>query len=796
MVDKIENDIEVMNDLDSIVNKMEDIPVKKRKPKVASSKKLERNRWIASQVDETISDGYIYSGSERQTHMAEAWRRYFRQPYGTETDGYSDYVSPIIQHQVNYAVADITEPYHSHSGPITKFRPAKEEDAKEAEDATEYISHIWNNKIDGQDKIDQLAFNALLLKSAPTRVYMKEVRSREPIEFKEEGTDKEVIEDKLAKFIVANKLEDKIPVYSVEDEEKKDGETIYHVCYKWETDTIIEKYPDVQVISPENFFISRQAESPEKAKVLAFISPVMLTQLKEEFPFAHLENGYKDSEKMAFWEQLQSDYQTWYSETTWFSKWGYDSLQFFEQYDNQNDESSGLGTKELFVVDAEIYLDPEDTGDAKLCHVIKAGNNILYKKEISERSLDVDSLIKQGNRWNGIGLWDINEQECRSDTILNRAFEDSAVQAAHPTLSYDPGVYDSDSIYNRGPDSVFEVKVGATPQPGVKPLEVISIPGPDPVVQQAIQHYKSQASENTGIGSGLETATASEISDTRIDKATSANITANSTKLRNMMSRNLSKLIGKLHKRMLNCAIKGGGTPQLLEIQDSYNEVDPVGLKPKSDFVLNVDVGINDAKEKLDRVNSILNAVSVLQGSPDPTTGETLGITAELLPTAGFELGKMMLEAHNATEAVSKIFLKPEVSEDPQVSATIQKALDEQAQQFQAQLAQVSEQAKAEAEQKANLEKLRLDAQTTNRKLDLEERRLNFEEDQAAFKAADDAVKEERYDDQKATDKALESRSLDIKEKDVDNKHTENMKKIKVDEDNISTSDHKSITMT
>ena len=147
---------------------------------------------------------------------------------------------------------------------------------------------------------------------------------------------------------MANDLQDKEPYEAVE--KSIDDDRMY-VCYKCKSSEVVEKYPEIEVISPENFFISRQAESLESAKVVAKITNMRLAEIKEMYPDAPLMNGFKDTkdDRQRFWEELQSDYQTWYSETTWFAKWAHDSLRYFEQYDNQNDESAGLGTKDLFV---------------------------------------------------------------------------------------------------------------------------------------------------------------------------------------------------------------------------------------------------------------------------------------------------------------------------------------------------------------------------------------------------------------------------------------------------------------
>ena len=114
-------DKEVLDELDNIVENQAPEAGKLKKPKKASTKELEKHLRIAHIVDETISDGCIYSGAERQTQQAEAWRRYFKSPYGNEEEGYSEYVSDMLQTKVHQTRAFITEQYYRQSSPIVKF---------------------------------------------------------------------------------------------------------------------------------------------------------------------------------------------------------------------------------------------------------------------------------------------------------------------------------------------------------------------------------------------------------------------------------------------------------------------------------------------------------------------------------------------------------------------------------------------------------------------------------------------------------------------------------------------------
>ena len=359
---------------------------------------------------------------------------------------------------------------------------------------------------------------------------------------------------------------------------------------------------------------------------------------------------------------------------------------------------------------------------------------------------------------------------------------DAAVQAAHPNIAFDPGVYEADDVYNRGPDSVIRVVEGGVPQQGVAPLEVVKLPGPDPSVQASIQHFRGRAEEISGSGQGIQGADASEISDMRLDKAAAQAQMKQSTQFLNFMARNYANFACQMMVKILHTAIKGGATPALMPIKDSFKELDPQGLKPREMFVLDVDIGVNEAAEKLNKATGILQAVGILTGQPDPQTGEVLGVEAELLPTAGYELGKLLLEAHGAKDLVDRVFLKPETMEDPQVQAAIQSAVQGVTQQFQQQMEGMAEQIRQQVMLELQTAEKQAEVAIKDREVALKERQQDLSEDKAAYELAVKDVAEERREDADAYKEAAASETNKIARLKVENEYELKLRELETQE--------------
>ena len=746
----------------SIATTMES-PSKKRKRK-SKEYNPDLNELLNQAVNAEMSDAYNYSSAELYTQMAQAWNWYWRQPIGNEVDGFSTWVSPMISTHVNQVRAFITGQYFRNSAPIIRFRPKDSGDVEEAELATEYVNYIFRHKLPGFRIVDDLIFNAALLKWNPVRVTMCEERQKDEIEFKYTGRDVDEFEENLAHFYAANpEYIEQEPDYKKEMIEDEEGGEL-DICYRWITEEVIERYPKVDVISPGAFFVSRQAESEEDARMVAQMSKMTVSDLKTQFPDAPAINGWKKSEYDDFWETLVSDYLEWYTEIEWLSKWSKDSLGFVSQYTEGNDRSAGLGSKEVFVMDAEIYIDADDSGYSQLCHVIKVGNRILHKKYITDRSYMWSSFCPTANRHLGISFVDLLEQEATEETVNVRAFTDATVQAAHSNMVYDPDQIEDDDLENLGPDDMIRRRRNVGAKPGVAAVEVLKQPGPDPSVLQAVEMFKGLATQQTGVGANFQGATQDEVSDMRVSTETAKIIDNNSSLMLNYFARNFAEYLCKILVRILDVAVNHGASQQLVQIKDSWKEAIPgVTVKGRADFILNADIGVNDAQEKANKASSVMQMIQAAsggggqdaQGNPIPT------LPIQLTPSAGYEAAKLFLEAQGV-DNIEMFVVNPNIPPDQTQQAAFTAMLQEMQQAIPQMVQQGVQQAVETANQEAD-NTLKL-AQAAKTEKEIE--RMDDASEKEAFEVANKLDAEDRREDsdvQKAAAAVTQAEAADFK---------------------------------
>jgi len=647
-------------------------------------------QFVVQAIDSEIGDAYSYSGSDLYRQMGEAWRRYYQRPFGSEEPGYSQYVSGMLAKHVNQSRAFVVNQLNTPSMPIIKFRPVDGEDTKAAEAATEFTNHVFWNKLKGGDIIDKCVFNAALLKMCPTRVYLNEIpQGTETYEYEFEGSAEDFNTD-FAEFQANTDNEQLLGQEPAVDEFEivpqvgEDGQPLppreqptdlsqvqVKVRKKWDLKLPDNKEIAVDVISPGSFFVSRQAESLEDARLVAQIALERIGDLKRNYPDAAKLNDMEDDEE-GFWQGLQSEYIEWFRETEWLEKWAYDTLGISEQEDGIQDTNAGTGAKEIFVMDAEMYFGidkdgkPDQEGEeVGLFHVVKAGGYVLKLEQISERSFVSGSLIPTGTKWVGLSIYDLINYDLREESTLMRAFSDAALEAAHPHAIVDPMQIDPDEVEDLQPGTLLWLKDNR-PDTGKPAVEFARAPTPDAGILQAAQAFKDNASQHTGVGTQFGGATVNGMNSLAIGEGAIKQINSVSDMVLNYYSRTFTTFLAELLVKIWNTAVLGGVTAEVFHTQQGWQELSDDQKKARSAYVLNIDVGVNEKQEK---------AVQAQAVSAFMEAAVANGV--QLLPQAGYEWAKTVLEANgimNVNEWVVDPKTQQGFQQDPQLTAFLNNA--------------------------------------------------------------------------------------------------------------------------
>ena len=210
---------------------------------------------ILSMISQEISNSMGYYGGELTEQRRQALKYYRGEKLGNEVEGQSQVVSQDMLEVVESIMPSMMRIF-TQGESIVRFEPQQPEDVEYAEQATDYMNHIFMKDNDGYSILYTLFKDALISKNGFVKYYWK--TSKEQKKESYEGLTEEEYQSLLA--------DDEIEIIKVD--EKLDGrdEPIYDVDCKRVKEIGRIK---IENVAPENILITPTATSLEDCNFIA-----------------------------------------------------------------------------------------------------------------------------------------------------------------------------------------------------------------------------------------------------------------------------------------------------------------------------------------------------------------------------------------------------------------------------------------------------------------------------------------------------------------------------------------------
>lgn len=235
----------------------------------------------------------------------------------------------------------------------------------------------------------------------------------------------------------------------------------------------------------------------------------------------------------------------------------------------------------------------------------------------------------------------------------------------------------------------------------------------------------------------------------RIGEEAAKVIENNSSLMQNYFSNKLDAMLAKLMVKIWNTAVKAGVKPEMYHSKGEWQELDPEQQEARYEFIINADVGIDAQAEKLQKATAMMTMLQT------PIAG------IQFLPEAGYEIGKMWLEANGMMD-VDRLLVNPsvqqEVAQDPQITHF----LNQYEASMQQQVAAAVEQTRQEMLMMPDAMLKQAQAELAKAKADDIAPRREMDGDKAAIQMALMQDKEDRLDERSAVDKAIDMERVEL----------------------------------
>jgi hypothetical protein len=403
------------------------------------NKEMEESELL-SLLDFEISNALGRHDGELSDQRRRSMRAYYGESIGNEVAGRSRIVTRDVLEVVEWAMPELLDVFAS-GDEIAIFSPNSAADEEEAQQATDYINHIFFNENDGFEILHDMFKDALMQKSGITKVWWDDTPKITKEEYS--GLDEFAFQKLVS--------QEDVEVLEHTQDEITDEETLQAIGVPpgmpfYVHNLTIERTETsgrvrVEVVPPEEIMFSRLSKNIKDVRMAAHRIEMTISDLKEMFP------DLSDDEL----DELGGDDE---------QRWDQEYLARHD-FDNSNVEDpfngEGVG-RTIWITEVYIYVDFDGDGRAELRKITKAENKILDNVEIDEIPFSLITPIRIPHKLIGMSLSDITMDLQVVKSSILRNLLDNIYNLNHGRFEAVDGMVNMDDLLTSRPGGVVRVQ--------------------------------------------------------------------------------------------------------------------------------------------------------------------------------------------------------------------------------------------------------------------------------------------------------------------------------------------------
>ncbi len=652
-------------------------------------------------IEREVGMSVSYSG-ELGDQRRKAMEYYNGEPFGNEIAGRSSVVSTDVMDCVEWSMPILMKIFGS-GDQVGRFEPQKPEDVEMSEQATDYCNYVFFRENDGFKLLYDGMKDALLSKTGVFKVIWKEDEEVERESYEGLSDEEfqllvmddsvEVVEHSAVGGMVEEQAEETSSLNSFLDgtphEQVSDFEQQQEIPMQQPMTHNVTVHRnvgagkvDIQVVAPEEFYISRSAETIEDAPFVCHRTSYTVSQL--------IEMGFDEADEYTSDDTQRFDQE---SVARRFADGSLGSL---------GEDELDASTREIWVDEAYIKCDWDGDGISEIRKVWKAGGKIILNEEVDRIPFTTICPLPMPHKFYGSSIADIVMDLQLIKSTIWRNILDNIYHLNNGRFECLDGKVNMDDMLTNRPAGVVRVKeMGA-----VKRLDVPDI-GKAPY--EMLNYIDQVRDGRTGI--------------TKFNQGLDANVLQQSTATAYMQQMQSSQArieliartfaetgIKEMFLMIYELLQKHSDKPKVVKLRNEWVTVDPSSWRDKASFTVRVGLGNGNREQNMVH----LQTLSQMQEKIVAAGGMGLLVTPKNIFNTLKEIG-MNMGLKNIEEYLT----------DPEENMPQQQQQDQGVAQI-AQMHLESEKLKFEADKmkvQVDMQKLQVEAQ----KLEIEKQKLAFE---------------------------------------------------------------------
>ena len=569
---------------------------------MASSKVTDEE--LLARVQGEITDALGYNDTVSKQRES-AMDYYYALPFGNEVEGRSQYVDSSVMDTIEWIKPSLMRVFASGDEMVT-FEPHGPEDVESAEQATDYVNHIFTKDNNGWEILYTWFTDALLQKNGIVKVWWDDYEDWNREEYN--GLD----EQEFNLLIMSPDIEIMEHTSYVDDYGAKHDVVIKRTSYTGRV--------KIENVPPDEFLISREAKDIKDARFVCHRVRKTLSELRLMYPDEDLdprEMGGGDDDMAAFSSERLSRYE--------FDK----SADYFGGWGSPNDDEA---LQTYWLHESFIKTDYDGDGIAELRKICSVGSKILANDPIDKVPFVSITPVKIPHKFFGLSIADLIMDLQLIKSTLMRNLMDNMYNMNFGRYAVLEGQANLDDLLSQRPGGVVRVKSPNAIMPlATPPLEASSF--------QMLGYLDQQRESRSGVN---------KYSQGLNDNALTSHTTATAVNATMTAAQSRVELIARCFaetgvRDLMNCiyelVLKNQDKERIVKLRNKWVPVRPDMWRDKMDCTVAVGIGNGNRDQQLMHLTTMLQfAGDAMRGGLNIVSEKNLyNMGAALIKNMGFQ---------------------------------------------------------------------------------------------------------------------------------------------------------------
>ena len=536
---------------------------------------LDDNEIIAL-VDTEINGSATYYDSEISSQREKAMEYFYGEPFGNEEDGRSQVVVTDVQDTLMWMMPSLMRIFTAGEN-VVEFVPESPDDVAVAEQATNYVNHVFYKQNDGFMVLYNMFLDALMQKVGIVKHYWEEIEDTTTEEYEN------LTQSEYQALLNDDELELQEHTETIVERTAIDPmtgqpiivEDVFHDAVF--SRTVFNGKVTIENVPPEEFLINAGAKSIQDARFICHRSHKTRNDL--------IRMGY-DEDTVYELPAYTSGADDITTSQEYMARHSYDSTN---TYPNQAAEDSEVKVQ---VFESYTRLDMEEDGTSVLHKITHSGDIILDCEPIDYIPFSSVCPIPIPHKFFGLSVAETVQDIQLIRSTLTRNLLDNMYLANNGRFQVVEGQVNIDDLLTNRPGGIVRTRSANALQP-------IQTPALSNYTFEMLDYWDKIKAGRTGVNATTQGLPA-DVLKSHVTAGAITGALSNAQGRLELIARVFAETgVRNMFKSIYNLVQRYEDRKKIVRINNTYQEIDPASWREDLDVDIKVGIGYGDQNNRM-----------------------------------------------------------------------------------------------------------------------------------------------------------------------------------------------------